>query len=120
MDIIACDIQPVQNLKVLNRYAEREETKEAKDAAKASWAKHFITEGFVGLEAELSRVAGTYCVGDSLTLADAYLVPQVFNANRFGVDMSKFPTIQRVNDTLKALPAFIAADAANQPDAVAV
>lgn len=63
--------------------------------------------------------AGVYSVGDVVTLADVYLVPQVYNAGRFGVDMTLFPTINRVAAALKTLPQFIAADPANQPDAVA-
>lgn len=98
------------------RISESEESKEGKEAAKAAWAKQVITEGFNGLEAILADTAGVYAVGDEVTLADAYIVPQMFNAVRFGVDIEKFPIISRVAAAAKALPAFAAADPDSQPD----
>jgi maleylacetoacetate isomerase len=96
---------------------------------KAEWAKHWISFGFEGVEKTLSTTAGTYCVGDSITLAgfefyfnivnriDICLVPQVYNANRFGVDMSKFPAISRIAKTLSENPSFVKAHPDSQPDA---
>ncbi|KAI8923831.1 glutathione S-transferase [Entophlyctis helioformis] len=109
MSLIACDIHPVQNLRVL-QYAGEDR--------KADWAKHFMTLGFEGLEALLKQTAGKYCFGDELTLADAFLVPQVFNAYRWGVDMTKFPLIAAIDARLAEVDAIKKAHASNQPDAV--
>lgn len=124
MCAISNDIQPVQNLRVLNRLADL--VAPAGDAAakgpvKSEWSRHFITSGFKGLEALLSRpgYAGAYCVGDSVTMADCFLVPQVYNALRFKVDMAAFPTIKRVYEALMALPEVQAAQPSAQPDAEA-
>jgi glutathione S-transferase len=65
----------------------------------------------------LATTAGTYCVGDDITMADLYLEPQVYNANRFNVDMSQFPTIARIAAAVAALPEFQAAHPSQQPDA---
>ena len=77
----------------------------------------WIDLGFQALEKALEESAGTYCVGDRVTCADLYLVPQVYNANRFGVDMSKYPIISRIDKSLSDLPAFKKAHPSNQPDA---
>ena len=68
------------------------------------------------IEQVLAETSGKYCVGDSVTLADCYLVPQLDYAKRFKVDVSKYKTIQRINDELLKLPAFQKAHACNQPD----
>ena len=118
--IVSNDIQPVGNLRVLNRLAELDGgDAAAKGARKGEWARHFIALGFRGLEALLARpgYAGTYCVGDAVSMADAFLVPQVYNAVRWKVDMAAFPTIQRVYDALLALPEVQAAQPSAQPDA---
>lgn len=120
--VVSNDIQPVGNLRVLNRLAELDGgagDAAVKGARKAEWARHFIALGFRGLEALLARpgYAGAFCVGDAVTMADAFLVPQVYNAVRWKVDMAPFPTIQRVNDALLALPAVQAAQPSAQPDA---
>ena len=78
-----------------------------------------VRQGLEAVERLIATTAGAYCFGDTLTLADVYLVPQVYNGVRFGVDIAKYPTISRVVVALKALPAFIAADPDNQPDKVA-
>ncbi|KAJ3356888.1 hypothetical protein HDU91_005497 [Kappamyces sp. JEL0680] len=72
--VIACDIHPIQNLRVLQKVGEGEVRQE--------WGRHWITSGFQALETMLASCAGVYCFGDSITLADVYLVPQVYNANR--------------------------------------
>jgi maleylacetoacetate isomerase len=92
-------------------------TAEERAAARDAWARHWIAEGFAGLEALLARSAGTYCVGDEVTLADAYLEPQGYNAARFGVDLVPFPTIARVLRNLAVHPAVRAAHPSAQPDA---
>jgi len=111
-EIINSGIQPVQNLSVLNRLAEV--TGNAED--KASWGNEWIGRGFDALELEMSKTAGTYSFGNEVTMADLALVPQVYNAKRFKVDMSKYPTIQRVHDNLVELDAFKKADPTSQPD----
>jgi len=108
VQLVCADIQPVQNLRVLKMLG---------DERKTEWAKHWITVGFQGLEKLLEKTAGKYCVGDQVTMADCCLVPQVYNAKRFAIDLSLYPTISRVNTELQQLPAFQAADPANQPDA---
>lgn len=106
--IICSDIQPLQNLRVLQSVGEDK---------KMEHAKHFITAGFESLEALLAKCSGKYCFGDLLTLADVCLVPQVYNARRFGVDMSKFPIISKIEQGLAEHPAFVKADPGVQPDA---
>lgn len=121
---VSNDIQPVQNLRVLNRVAELAAPggdAGAKGPIKAEWSRHFIAAGFRGLEALLARpgYAGAFCVGDAPTLADCFLVPQVYNALRFKVDLGEFPTIKRVYEALLALPEVQAAQPSAQPDAEA-
>ncbi|XP_071788508.1 maleylacetoacetate isomerase-like [Asterias amurensis] len=105
--VISCGIQPVQNLKVL-RYIG--------DEKKGEWGHRAIKEGFEALEKLLEQTAGTYCVDDEITMADLCLVPQVYNANRFKVDMSKFPVISRINAALMELDSFKASHPSKQPD----
>eukprot|EP01114_Cavostelium_apophysatum_P023982 TRINITY_DN922_c0_g2_i1.p1 TRINITY_DN922_c0_g2~~TRINITY_DN922_c0_g2_i1.p1 ORF type:complete len:209 (+),score=22.98 TRINITY_DN922_c0_g2_i1:93-719(+) len=105
---IISGIQPLQNLPVLEKVGEEK---------KMEWAQHFITNGFEAVEKILSKTAGKYCYGDELTLADCVIVPQVYSAGRFSVDMSKFPTIARVNANLLELEAFKKAHANMMPDA---
>jgi maleylacetoacetate isomerase len=83
------------------------------------WTRHWITEGFSALELMLDENSptGLYCDGDTPSLADLCLVPQVYNARRFDVDMSKFPAISRIEKQCLSLPAFEAAKPENQPDA---
>ncbi|KAI3638753.1 hypothetical protein MIR68_003251 [Amoeboaphelidium protococcarum] len=107
VNIVCCDIQPVQNMKVLKQVGEDK---------KAEWAQKCITSGFEALEKMLQQTAGTYCVGDQVSLADVCLVPQVYNANRFQVDMTKFPLIQRINASLEQLEPFQKAHPDQQPD----
>lgn len=92
---------------------------ELKDDKKRQWAQFWIARGFRALERELQRTAGVYCVGDSVTLADLYLVPQVYNARRFQLELEPtFPTIARIASALDALPEFQRAHPSRQPDAV--
>ncbi|XP_071833127.1 maleylacetoacetate isomerase-like [Apostichopus japonicus] len=106
-EMINSGIQPLQNLKILKFIgAER----------KSEWGHKFIQEGFEALESVLAQTAGKYSVGDDITMADLCLIPQVYNAERFKVDMTAFPTISRINSTLSKHEAFIAAHPTNQPD----
>jgi maleylacetoacetate isomerase/maleylpyruvate isomerase len=112
--VIACEIHPLNNLRVL-RYLRAELGLD--EARVTSWVQHWIGESFESLEALLTESAGRYCFGDEVTLADVCLVPQMYNARRFGCDLAPFPTIVRVADALGALPAFARAAPHLQPDA---
>ncbi len=114
--LIACEIHPLNNLRVLNHLRSAQGWSEGQVTA---WYRHWIREGFDLLERELARWAGRYCWGDTLTLADAFLVPQVYNARRYGVGLEPWPTIARLEATLNALPAFQRALPERQPDAPA-
>jgi len=114
--LIACDIHPLNNLGVL-RYLETEFG--ADEAARRKWYQHWINQGFTALEEVLAKDprVRTYCFGNRLTIADVCIVPQVYNANRFGVDMSAYPTLQRINDACLKLAVFAKAAPENQADA---
>lgn len=114
--IVACDIHPLGNLRVL-QYLERE--LDAADEARRGWSRHWIELGFRALEAQLADhpETGAFCQGDTPGLADACLVPQVYNAHRWGVDMGAYPTIARINERCVALEAFQRASPEQQPDA---
>ena len=116
-DLISSGIQAVQNLRVLLCVMSKFDDPERKKKEKISWGKHWITRGFEALEAELAKCAGKCCYGDAVSMADLCLVPQVYNANRFGVDMSRFPTITRIDAHLSGMDAFKAAHPDAQPDA---
>ena len=81
-----------------------------------AWAHHWISVGFSALESLLLTTAGLYCVGDTVTMADCCLVPQVFNAKRWKVDLALYPTIAAIEARLSKLEPFIKASPANQPD----
>lgn len=83
---------------------------------RSEWARTTIELGFDGLETRLEASSGTYCVGNTITMADFFLVSIVGNAKRWEVDMSKYPIITRINNTLSTLPEFQAADPFHQPD----
>jgi maleylacetoacetate isomerase len=116
-DIISCGIQPVQNLRVLRKIMGWYDDADEKTKKKMEWGRYWIELGFKGLEKVLSSSAGRYCVGDNITMADLCLVPQVYNANRFKVDMSQFPIISRIDKTLSLNDAFKRAHPSAQPDA---
>lgn len=113
---IACDIHPLNNLRVLNYL--RDELKQD-DAGVGTWYRHWIGEGFRGLELQAHEfsAAGRYCFGDAVSLADVCLVPQMFNARRFKTDLAPFPTLLGISTHLESLPAFAAARPEVQPDA---
>jgi maleylacetoacetate isomerase len=114
--LIACDIHPLNNQRVLLYL--RDVLGVAK-SAKDTWYRHWIAEGFGPLEAMLrsSSETGTFCHGDAPTLADVCLVPQVFNARRFEVDLAPYPTLMRIFDACMRLPAFDLAQPSKQRDA---
>lgn len=113
---IACDIHPVNNLRVL-QYLSRELGADA--AQKDRWVRHWIDAGLAAVEALLARdpATGRFCHGDTPTLADCCLIPQVFNARRFHCALDALPTIRRIVDAGEALPAFQHAAPGQQPDA---
>ena len=113
---IACDIHPLNNLRVLQFF---EKTWSVPQAERDEWVRHWIRIGFDALEDTLADnpSTGTFCDGEQPTMADCCLVPQVFNAERFGVDMAPYHTIRRVVQACLALEEFQAARPENQPDA---
>ena len=116
---VACDIHPLNNLRVLT-YLSGE--LQASGDARNAWARHWMALGFATLEQHLANDAATglCCHGDTPTLADCCVVPQVFNARRFELDLAPFPTLTRIAEHCEALPAFIAAHPAQQPDAASI
>lgn len=114
--MIACDIHPLNNLRVL-RYLVKQAgvTEDVKNA----WYVHWVEQGFEALEAQLasSPDTGRFCHGDNPGMADCLLVPQVFNAVRFNISLAAFPTIARIVAECESLPAFIAAHPSQQADA---
>lgn len=113
---LACEIHPLNNLRVL-KYLKR--TVGVNDEVKDAWYHHWISSGFAALEEYLvaDGRAGKLCFGDTPTIADICLVPQVFNASRFNVDMSPYPTIRRICEHANTLDAFARAEPGVQPDA---
>jgi maleylpyruvate isomerase len=111
-EMVNAGIQPLQNLAVLQRIDEV-----AGDLGRKGWAAPHIVRGLTALETKTAEVAGTYAFGDTTTVADACLVPQLYAARRFGVDLDAFPTLTRVEEACAAHPAFQAAHPDRQPDA---
>jgi len=114
-NMIACDIHPLNNLRVL-RYLENQ--LKLKEEQKLIWYRHWINEGFTTLEQFLldHKKHNPYCLGDTPSLADACLVPQVYNAQRFECDMENFPTIRAINEHCLALQPFHNAAPEQQED----
>jgi maleylacetoacetate isomerase len=114
--LVACDIHPLNNLRVM-QYLENEFN--APQSERDAWTRRWIAEGFRAFEVLLVEdlARGTFCEGDTPGLADCCLIPQVYNARRFGVDLEPYPTIRRIEATCLALPEFDAARPENQPDA---
>jgi len=113
---VACDIHPLNNLRVL-LYLRGELRQE--DEAVNRWARHWISRGFEALEQMVARHSadGLHCHGAGVTLAYVFLLPQVFNARRVDLDLAPYPRINAVAAHLEALPAFDAARPERQPDA---
>jgi maleylacetoacetate isomerase len=114
--IPTADIHPIQNLRVMAYLREKYEQSEE---GTFEWSRHWIDLGFEAYEASIAKDkrTGAYSHGDQPTMADLCLVPQVFNAARFKVDMTRYPTIQRIFDICMKHPAFAAAQPSRQPDA---
>jgi maleylacetoacetate isomerase len=114
--LVACDVHPLNNLRVL-QYFEHEWG--VPQPERDNWTRHWIEGGFAAMEAMLLHhpSTGTFCDGDVPTIADCCLVPQAYNARRFGIDLAPYPTLVRIEQACLALPAFEAARPENQPDA---
>ena len=110
-EVVNSGIQPIQNLSVLNRIADI-------GGDKTEWAKVTITNGLKVLETLVSQSKGKFCVGDEITIADCCLVPQLYSADRFGVDMTQFPLLCEIRENLNNVPEVAAAHANVQVDAV--
>lgn len=112
--VIACDIHPVNNLKVLS-YLQNQLGASAEQ--KSAWYAHWIAEGLTAAETLLARQPEfAYCFGDAPTLADVCLVPQIANAQRMKCDLTPYPRLMKVFEHCQAQPAFAAAAPAQQPD----
>lgn len=114
--IIACDVHPLNNLRVLQYLSK---PLEVTDEDKLSWVTHWISSGFQAMESLItsSDCSGQYCCGDTPGLAECCLIPQLFNARRFNVDLDRYPRLLQIEARTQQLPAFLAALPANQPDA---
>jgi maleylacetoacetate isomerase len=112
-EIVNSDIQPLQNLSVLQKlvgdYGFSEEQK-------LEWCQHWIRRGLESFEALLKVTHGRYCHKDQVGVADCFLIPQVYNAQRYGIDLSQFPLITQINENCMELEAFSMAHPDNQPD----
>jgi maleylpyruvate isomerase len=113
--LIACEIHPINNLRIL-KYL-KSELKHEQPTIDA-WYRHWCVEGLNAYERQLDEYnAGKYSYGDKVTMADICLVPQIFNAMRFEVDLSRFPKTKAIFDRLMLIPAFDIAQPSKQPDA---
>lgn len=114
--LIACDIHPLNNLSVL-QYLQQELGVD--DEAKMKWYRHWVEQGFGALEEMLVNDArvGDFCYGSKVTMADIFIVAQVYNAERFECDMSRYPVISEINANCLKLDEFRRAAPEEQPDA---
>ncbi|RUO34774.1 maleylacetoacetate isomerase [Aliidiomarina soli] len=112
---MACDLQPITNLRVLQYVSG---TLDAGDEGRQAWIEHWVSSAFAAFEKRLEKHAGACCVGDEVSLADVCLVPQVYNALRFKIDLSPYPRLLQVYENLQQIDAFQKAQPDQQPDAV--
>ena len=111
--VAVSDIHPIGNLRVLNKLIEMG----VDEPTRASWSKHWIETGFEAIEARLAHLPGPFALGDKPTLADICVVPQVFNARRFGVDLTPYRRIVELDAAASKILAFADAAPGRQPDA---
>lgn len=111
---VVCEIHPLNNLRVLQYL---NQSFGINDEQKQNWYAHWVHEGFKALELLLVKYAGEFCFADKPTIADCCLIPQVFNAKRFNVDLSDYPNIVRIVQNCQKLDAFIQASPEKQIDA---
>jgi len=114
--IIGCEIHPLNNVRVLKHLKAQFG---AEEAATNAWYEHWITEGLSGLEGYLARegLSGDFCYGNTVTMADICLVPQIFNARRFNCSLDAYPKLLAITDRCMTLDAFRAAEPSTQGDA---
>jgi maleylpyruvate isomerase len=112
---IACDIHPIGNLRVFQKLAA---DYGAAAESPAAWNRHWIAAGFDAIEARLNSTAGRHAIGDRISLADICLVPQVYNARRYGLDLTPYPRIAAADAAARELSAFAMAAPERQPGAM--
>ena len=114
--VIGCEIHPLNNVRVLKHLKAQFG---ADEAATNAWYEHWITEGLSGLEGYLARegLSGDFCYGNTVTMADICLVPQIFNARRFNCALDAYPKLLAITDRCMTLDAFRAAEPSTQGDA---
>ena len=111
--LVACDIHPLGNLRVLQAIRELGADAEAV----SRWIARWIGDGFAALEVLVARHGDGFCFGGSPTVADCHLVPQLYAAERFGIDLAPYPALVAAGASARALPAVVAAHPDRQPDA---
>lgn len=112
--IVASDIQPINNLRILRALSDAG----VGDEAQKAWIARWIGDGFTALEAMIAAYGAGFSYGDAPTIADCVLIPQVYSARRYKVDLSPYPAICAVAERAEAHPAFVAAHPDRQPDAL--
>lgn len=112
--IVGCDIHPINNLRVL---AQLRSTFAADEAQVSGWMAHWMAEGFAALEVLVARHGGRFAFGDAPSIADVFLIPQLYSARRFGVDLAPYPRLVAVDAAAAGLDAFARAHPSMQPDA---
>lgn len=116
-NIAATDIHPINNLSVLKYLTD---TLGHSEDEKMTWYRHWTQRGLKDLENKLenSLLLGKFCLGNNITLAECFIIPQLYNAQRFDISLLPFPLLRRIEDNCKTLPAFIKAHPDNQPDKI--
>lgn len=112
-ELINSGIQPLQNLSVMQKL---EKDFQASKEAQTEWSRHWIQRGLVALEKELLKTSQTYSFGNEVSIVDAFLIPQIYNAQRFNLDMNQYPTLNKIHLNCCKLDAFKKAHPDNQPD----
>ena len=112
-EIINSGIQPLQNLRILNKLVS---DYKINDSQKKIWMSDVVTQGLNSFEKFISNKSGTYCFGDTITAADLFLIPQIFSSVRFGVDTTPYKTLMQINDNCLKLEPFKKAHPDVQPD----
>ena len=114
-EVINSGIQPIQNLRVMQKLGRDFELPKEQQL---KWSRDWIDFGFQALHQLVTQYGGTFAFGDTMTLADLCLIPQLYNARRFQVDLANYPRLTAIEAVCAEHPAFVAAHPSNQPDAV--
>ena len=112
--VVGCDVHPLNNLRVLQSL---KRDLSADEAQVSAWTARWIAAGFAALEPMIAQWGGGFAFGDTPTLADCYLVPQIYSAERFGADLEAYPQVAAAGRRAAEHPAFSAAHPSRQPDA---